>query len=673
MSTRIKLRRDTAANWTAANPVLADGEEGYEKVTGKRKVGDGTTAWNSLPYDTANAPVQTVAGRSGAVVLTKTDVGLPLVDNTADTAKPVSTAQQAALDLRYLTNPAISAANPDNTAAIQALIDALAASTTTRRGLLPAGNIVVNGTLTWPVNKVITLQGQGWGGAAGIYATQLARTTGTQPILAAIGTGDASTQRVQIDLRDIQFFGNDLGGTLVRIERAYHARLDNIRIAHNIGGIGLRCTNWNDCISSGALIVEYCGGVGTFTGTTTNASTSITGVSSTTNIQAGTVLAGAGLQNGTTVVSVTGTTVTVDRAAAASATITVSWVNPAHIWDATPGSAMGANASVYIASAKYQANYGTELRFTGTPADTTPSNDIAYGHLSLEHTGAGTSATPDTYPYIDLDYAQLIHLPSVRISIPTGRAPNPVVQQIGSSAGLRANMFGLLQIDVAGTSSPPTMIDMAAGALTINTLSLPSTTLWSTQMVNIRSSVSPGRFRINTIQHASPNPYTGFISDHRALPELISKGKINVAYLAGTTTAGTTASFIHHSYPDASTTYRAGQVVIPEDADPNGQCRLRIYWTCATGDATKDVYWQLLSGCVGADTALASSTYDNIVANTGTANTLMVTDWSTGPTCVPGGLLSVYIARLGAHASDTLAQAVLLVGAEIIYDRRLGL
>ena len=40
--------------------------------------------------------VSSVAGRTGAVVLTKADVGLSSVDNTADSAKPVSTAQAAA-------------------------------------------------------------------------------------------------------------------------------------------------------------------------------------------------------------------------------------------------------------------------------------------------------------------------------------------------------------------------------------------------------------------------------------------------------------------------------------------------------------------------------------------------------------------------------------------------
>lgn len=47
---RIKLRRDTAANWTAANPVLAAGEVGYESDTKQVKVGDGSSTWSALPY-----------------------------------------------------------------------------------------------------------------------------------------------------------------------------------------------------------------------------------------------------------------------------------------------------------------------------------------------------------------------------------------------------------------------------------------------------------------------------------------------------------------------------------------------------------------------------------------------------------------------------------------------
>jgi hypothetical protein len=47
---RIRLRRDVAANWTAANPTLLNGEVGVETDSRRFKIGDGTTAWNSLSY-----------------------------------------------------------------------------------------------------------------------------------------------------------------------------------------------------------------------------------------------------------------------------------------------------------------------------------------------------------------------------------------------------------------------------------------------------------------------------------------------------------------------------------------------------------------------------------------------------------------------------------------------
>jgi hypothetical protein len=50
MADLIQIRRDTAANWTSANPVLAQGELGAETDTSKIKIGDGSTAWSSLAY-----------------------------------------------------------------------------------------------------------------------------------------------------------------------------------------------------------------------------------------------------------------------------------------------------------------------------------------------------------------------------------------------------------------------------------------------------------------------------------------------------------------------------------------------------------------------------------------------------------------------------------------------
>jgi len=46
---KIQMRRGTAAQWAAANPILAQGELAFETDTGLTKVGDGATAYASLP------------------------------------------------------------------------------------------------------------------------------------------------------------------------------------------------------------------------------------------------------------------------------------------------------------------------------------------------------------------------------------------------------------------------------------------------------------------------------------------------------------------------------------------------------------------------------------------------------------------------------------------------
>jgi len=56
---RIQQRRDTASNWTSANPTLASGEMGIETDTAKFKLGDGSTAWTSLAYGGIQGPAGT--------------------------------------------------------------------------------------------------------------------------------------------------------------------------------------------------------------------------------------------------------------------------------------------------------------------------------------------------------------------------------------------------------------------------------------------------------------------------------------------------------------------------------------------------------------------------------------------------------------------------------------
>lgn len=46
----IRFKRATAADWTLNDPILQEGEPGFESDTNKLKVGDGTSHWSELPY-----------------------------------------------------------------------------------------------------------------------------------------------------------------------------------------------------------------------------------------------------------------------------------------------------------------------------------------------------------------------------------------------------------------------------------------------------------------------------------------------------------------------------------------------------------------------------------------------------------------------------------------------
>ncbi len=64
VKTIIQWRRDTAAGWNNADPVLAASEAGHETDTNKFKLGDGATTWSALPYVTTGAGGGTVAAET---------------------------------------------------------------------------------------------------------------------------------------------------------------------------------------------------------------------------------------------------------------------------------------------------------------------------------------------------------------------------------------------------------------------------------------------------------------------------------------------------------------------------------------------------------------------------------------------------------------------------------
>lgn len=76
MSTTIRWRCGSSAQWSAADPVLAAGEPGYAYDTGVLRFGDGVAAWSGLPYLTATPATQPTTTPSEPYVL-GVQVGVP--------------------------------------------------------------------------------------------------------------------------------------------------------------------------------------------------------------------------------------------------------------------------------------------------------------------------------------------------------------------------------------------------------------------------------------------------------------------------------------------------------------------------------------------------------------------------------------------------------------------
>lgn len=116
MTARMQQRRDTAANWTSANPTLAAGEIGIETDTYKIKVGDGTTTWTSLAY-AATGTVTSITAGTGLTGGTISSSGTIALDTTGVYVVPSQTGHSG----KYLTT--------NGTASSWATVDALPSQT----------------------------------------------------------------------------------------------------------------------------------------------------------------------------------------------------------------------------------------------------------------------------------------------------------------------------------------------------------------------------------------------------------------------------------------------------------------------------------------------------------------------------------------------------------------
>jgi hypothetical protein len=190
--TQIQIRRGTASQWTSANPTLASGEFGYESDTGKFKIGDGSTAWNSLGYK-ASGTVTSITAGTGLSGGTITTSGTIAIDSTVATLTGTQTlTNKTATGLIYTQ----TLLTPSFTTNAYTLVlgdqgDILLASNGSTAGTI---SIPTNASVAFPIGTQITIIQTGSGQltiqAASSGTTTVASTgaTSTAPKLRAINS-----------------------------------------------------------------------------------------------------------------------------------------------------------------------------------------------------------------------------------------------------------------------------------------------------------------------------------------------------------------------------------------------------------------------------------------------------------------------------------------------------
>ena len=153
MANRIQLRRGSAQEWSNINPTLAIGELGIEIDTGRIKIGDGVTSWNSLKYErplesitnTPNTLVQRDAdGNFQASIITASIIG------NASTATRLANTRQIALTGDVTASATFDGSSNLNLSAGLQLISTLPHydSTTTSSGTYTKVTVDAKGRIT---------------------------------------------------------------------------------------------------------------------------------------------------------------------------------------------------------------------------------------------------------------------------------------------------------------------------------------------------------------------------------------------------------------------------------------------------------------------------------------------------------------------------------------------
>jgi hypothetical protein len=164
MATRIQVRRGTTSDWNTANPILTEGEFGYNTTLDKFKIGDGTSTWSVLEYVPTSADLSSSLGDYIALTEKGGADGVAELDASKNVLTALSVVFEGATENEFetrltVTEPAsditLTLPNATGTVALTSDLSSYAplanptfTGTVNAAALTLSGDLTVNGTTT---------------------------------------------------------------------------------------------------------------------------------------------------------------------------------------------------------------------------------------------------------------------------------------------------------------------------------------------------------------------------------------------------------------------------------------------------------------------------------------------------------------------------------------------
>ncbi len=163
MSVRIQMRRGTTSEWNTADPILNEGEIGYNSTLTSFKIGDGESLWSELDYYQAAADI--TPSEIGAIASTEKNAadGVAILDANKNVVTALSVVFEGATandfeTLLTVTEPAsdITLSLPNST---DTLVGRATTDTLTNKSISGSTNTISNIGNASLTNSAITING----------------------------------------------------------------------------------------------------------------------------------------------------------------------------------------------------------------------------------------------------------------------------------------------------------------------------------------------------------------------------------------------------------------------------------------------------------------------------------------------------------------------------------